>query len=327
VPDARGKIDNPLVYTGLGSFISKARTEPRGATVCTPVDRLVRIQNIYVSASEKLNRSKRTIDAACDVLGLGRHVRNEGVIACKRMLRLQTAADIMLADLAGVSLFLACRSEYGARPITLRQIATAMKKLGHKSSYRSMSRAFRMLQKGLRFRLEARRSEDYVPFVVEKVLQGGKIRRRNLAGIDPAEYRLLLLRCAFSVLKGMDRFVRGGRSPYALAASSVYVASKIIQSEHGLKLVFTQTSISQATGVDEFTIREQVGYIRKSCCVVGKDRSIFPRNASRSEFSPELTSPMGERQSQETRNYDGVPDERPSLTDLDPILTIRRHSA
>jgi len=327
VPDAKGKTDNPLDYTGLGSFISKARTGPRGATVCTPVDRLLRIQNIYVSASEKLNRSKRTVDAACDVLGLGRHVRNEAVIACKRMLRLQTAADMMLPDLVGVSLFLACRSEYGARPITLRQIATAMKKLGHKSSYRSMSRAFRMLQKGLRFRLEVRRSEDYVPFVVEKVLQSGKIRKRNLARIDQAQYRLLLLRCAVSVLKGMDRFVRGGRSPYALAASSVYVASKIIQSEHGLKPVFTQTSISQAAGVDEFTIREQVGYIRKSCCVVGKDGSISLRNASRSEFSPELTSRMGERQSQETRNYDGVPDERLSLTDLDPILAIRRHSA
>ena len=50
-----------------------------------------------------------------------------------------------------------------------------------------------------------------------------------------------------------------------LAASSVYVASKMIQREHGLRLVFTQKSVSNATGVDEFTIREQVGYIRRIC--------------------------------------------------------------
>lgn len=276
VPNVRGKIENPLVYAGLGSFILTPGNKARGATAGTSVERLARIQNLYLNASEKLNRSKRMIDAVCSILGLGRRVRNEAVITCKRMLRLQTAVDVMLPDIAGVCLFLSGRSDYHCRPITLREIASAMKRLGHRSSYRSMSRAFRTLQTELRFRLKARRSEDYAPFIVERLLQRGRIGGESLSRIDLAEYRILLLKHTFSLLRAMDNFVRGGRSPYALAASSVYVASKMIQREHGLRLVFTQKSVSSATGVDEFTIREQVGYIRRIC---GQSQGMGDRRA------------------------------------------------
>lgn len=156
------------------------------------------------------------------------------------------------ATLLMVCLLNAVRESTTPYPPTLHEIAKVFDQVGHGVSAKKFIKASLFCNaSGLKSRVQ--RSETYLPRIVRRI--AGMIRGdSSSSGGDRYEERLLAT--SLDILRGIDGVDRGGRDPYALAASTIYAADRKLASSRRAKPQLTQKIVSKASGVAEYTIRE-----------------------------------------------------------------------
>jgi transcription initiation factor TFIIIB Brf1 subunit/transcription initiation factor TFIIB len=154
-----------------------------------------------------------------------------------------------------VALFLAIRER--KEPVTLQEVITAFKQLGHRVPLNKVMRVLELLKKCPGIELMRRKSEDYIPRLVSKIVRHpeviSRIRRRLW---KLSEYQVLLMRAANKLLEKITLEQRGGRHPYIFAASVLYAADLLIAKQLDRRSALTQKLLAKIVNVAEYSIRD-----------------------------------------------------------------------
>lgn len=252
-------MDNPTIHfqslNELGSYISLKNSI---------VDqRLRKIQNVYIMSSNKFLRAKHILLDACHILNLPKVSINHSMEICRKILQKITIPISALPNIVGIALYISSQENIYSRPLTFRSISLALKKLGHRVSFRSLSKTYRKVQYAIKIRNKMRRSEDYIQPIIDKIVTDGKLRKKIENRWNVIHYTYKIKEASENILKFFDNKKRGGRSPYVFAVSSIYVAERYISKREGRKTCLTQKILANITGVAEYSIRENSNYIKK----------------------------------------------------------------
>lgn len=239
----------------LGSYISLKNS--------TIEQRLRKIQNIYIMSSNKFLKAKHILLDACHILNLPKVSINHSMEICKKILQKVTIPISALPNIVGIALYISSQENVYSRPLTFRSISIALRKLGHRVSFRSLSKTYTKIQNVIKIKNKMRKSEDYIQPLINKIIINEKIRNKIEKRWNIINYAQKLKETSENILEKIDNKERGGRSPYVFAISSIYVAERYISKKDGKKACLTQKILANITGVAEYSIRENSSYIKK----------------------------------------------------------------
>jgi transcription initiation factor TFIIIB Brf1 subunit/transcription initiation factor TFIIB len=239
----------------LGSYISFKNS--------TMDQRLRKIQNVYIMSSNKFLKAKHILLDACHILNLPKISINYGIEICKKILQKINISISALPNIVGIALYISSQENIYSRPLTFKEISMALRKLGHRVSFKSLSKTYRKIQYFIEIKNKIRKSEDYIQPLIDKIVRDEKIRKKIENKWDLPNYIQKLKETSNDILKIFDSKARGGRSPYVFAISSLYVAEHCISKKEGKKPCFTQKILAKIAGVAEYSIRENSSYIKK----------------------------------------------------------------
>ncbi len=192
-------------------------------------------------------RTLNSLRKACELLGLPKAIKQEAAWLYRKAIEISRGGSSLAV--AAYCLVQAVRKHSEVRLPTLQEVVAAFRTLGHRISASMLVNAgFTYREAGMRPAIS--RSEEYVPRIVEAVIQDPKLKRR-------------LTKVALQVLSQVDARRRRGRNPYVLSVSAVYAAERILARRGNRSPTFTQKSLALATGVAEYSIREHYGRILK----------------------------------------------------------------
>jgi transcription initiation factor TFIIIB Brf1 subunit/transcription initiation factor TFIIB len=211
-------------------------------------------------------RALCSLNRVVQLLKLPKRVRDQAAYLYRKVVRSgvskkQSSSVILIA----YCLLLAVREFEPDRLVTIRDITQAFRRVGHRVTIQSILHASLEYRASLNVRLTLRKSENYLPIVLDKVVACPQVNRNLLrSGEYPQRYRQRLFDISQKLLKKIDGITRGGRNPYIFAVSTVYAADRIL-SRHDQKPQFlTQRLLAQATGVAEYSIREHFSTLLKN---------------------------------------------------------------
>jgi len=239
----------------LGSYISFKNS--------TMDQRLRKIQNVYIMSSNKFLKAKHILLDACHILNLPKISINCGIEVCKKILQRINISISALPNIVGIALYISSQENIYSRPLTFKEISMALRKLGHRVSFKSLSKTYRKIQYFIEIKNKIRKSEDYIQPLIDKIVRDEKIRKKIENKWNLLNYIQKLKETSNDILKIFDSKARGGRSPYVFAISSLYVAEHYISKKEGKKPCFTQKILAKIAGVAEYSIRENSSYIKK----------------------------------------------------------------
>ncbi|MEM1574761.1 MAG: hypothetical protein QXF09_02075 [Nitrososphaerota archaeon] len=239
----------------LGSYISFKRS--------IMDQRLRKIQNIYIMSSNKILRAKHILLDTCHILNLPRFLINYGIEICKKILQKTDVSVSALPNIVGIALYISSQENIYSRPLTFKEISIALRKLGHRVSFKSLSKTYRKIQCFIKIKNKIRRSEDYIQPLIDKIINNEKIKEKVENEWDLLDYIQKLRKISNEILKIFDSKARGGRSPYVFAVSSLYVAERYISRKERKKPCLTQKILAEIAGVAEYSVRENSSYIKK----------------------------------------------------------------
>ncbi|MFX1520342.1 MAG: hypothetical protein ACFFCD_10525 [Promethearchaeota archaeon] len=154
-----------------------------------------------------------------------------------------------------VALFLAIRER--REPVTLQEVITAFRQLGHRIPLNKVMRVIENLKKCPGIELTRRKSEDYIPRLVSKIARHPEITSRIQRKLwTSPEYQSLLMKTANMLLEKIAPEQRGGRHPYIFAASVLYGADLLIAKQLSRRPVLTQKLLAKIVNVAEYSIRD-----------------------------------------------------------------------
>jgi transcription initiation factor TFIIIB Brf1 subunit/transcription initiation factor TFIIB len=118
-------------------------------------------------------------------------------------------------------------------------------------------RIIEMLKKTPGIELKRRKSEDYIPRLVSKIVRHPEVALRIKRRLwSPVEYQTHLVKTAKMLLENINAEQRGGRHPYIFAASVLYGADLLIAKLSERKSVLTQKLLAKIVNVAEYSIRD-----------------------------------------------------------------------
>jgi len=239
----------------LGSYISFKKS--------TMDQKLRKIQNIYIMSSSKILKAKHILLDACHILNLPKYSINYSIEICKRILQKIDISISALPNIVGIALYISSQENIYSRPLTFKEISIALRKLGHRVSFKSLSKTYRKIQFFIKMKNKIRRSEDYIQPLIDKIIRNEKLKEKIESKWNLLDYIQKLKETSDNILRIFDSKARGGRSPYVFAVSSIYIAEHYISRKEGKKPCLTQKILSEIAGVAEYSIRENSSYIKK----------------------------------------------------------------
>jgi transcription initiation factor TFIIIB Brf1 subunit/transcription initiation factor TFIIB len=118
-------------------------------------------------------------------------------------------------------------------------------------------RIIEMLKKSPGIELKRRKSEDYIPRLVSKIVRHPEVALRIKRRLwSPSEYQTYLMKTAHLLLESITAEQRGGRHPYIFAASVIYGADLLIAKQSKRRSVLTQKLLAKITNVAEYSVRD-----------------------------------------------------------------------
>ncbi|MEM2928227.1 MAG: hypothetical protein QXP60_04625, partial [Nitrososphaerota archaeon] len=212
-------LNYPLAFnqtvSELGSYISFKNS--------TMDHKLRKIQNVYIMSSNKFLRAKHILLDACHILNLPKFSISYGIGVCKKILQKIDVSISALPNIVGVALYISSQENIYSRPLTFKEISIALRKLGHKASFKSLSKTYRRIQCFIKIKNKIRKSEDYVQPLIDKIVRNEKMREKIESKWDLLYYIQKLKETSNKILEVFDSKARGGRSPYVFAVSSLYI--------------------------------------------------------------------------------------------------------
>ncbi|MEJ2295974.1 MAG: hypothetical protein P8Y23_14555 [Candidatus Lokiarchaeota archaeon] len=191
-------------------------------------------------------------------LNLNRNIRNNAAYIYKKILKKENKV-INNISLIAFCIFYAARKEYHNAPITIDEISKAFQNFGHRVNPRLILRDGIKYKKHLRKGSTPHKSEDYLIRLLNEVINHEDLENRLLKkGVNwsKQEYHIELSKKCREILYKLSAWHRGGRNPFILTGAIIYLANKLIAKENNEKSVLTQSLISEATSIAEYSIRD-----------------------------------------------------------------------
>ncbi|MFW9851664.1 MAG: hypothetical protein ACFFDS_01835 [Candidatus Thorarchaeota archaeon] len=164
--------------------------------------------------------------------------------------------------LSAMALLLSVRESAHNCPLTLKEIVTTYRSLGH----RVLGKNLLSLMQDLNIKSPSagiRRSEDYVFRICSLICRSPNIKERieKKYKIDVFVYEKILQLLCLKILERIPNINRGGKRPYPFSAASAYVADKLLAKKINSSSALTQKLVAQSTNVAEFTIRDHAEFM------------------------------------------------------------------
>ncbi|MFQ6085505.1 MAG: hypothetical protein ACE5OY_04475, partial [Candidatus Bathyarchaeia archaeon] len=187
-----------------------------------------------------------------ELLRIPAAVRDSAACWYKRLRKTEGGDRPSNASILLICLLKAVRDSAMINPPSLRDVVFSFEKVGCKASMKKIIRAG-LFCDNLGVKLRTQKSETYLSKVVNNVIS---FAQTSLGMNIRKGYEERLLTTSLSILRSLHNASRGGRDPYALAASTVYAANKRLAKEDRDTPTLTQKLVARACGVAEYTIRE-----------------------------------------------------------------------
>ncbi len=164
-------------------------------------------------------------------------------------------------NLLAVCIVLAMKESKSGAVLTVKEVAASFKKFRHRVSSYSIIRTALLLKcelDGIPVNLRSKKSEEYVPGVVNQIISDGRIKQRLQEKIPKSEFEFekALIVETQSILERLPDEERGGRNPYFLAVSAVYGMEKCLSKKWRYSSIFTQKLLAEITGASSCTIKD-----------------------------------------------------------------------
>lgn len=156
-------------------------------------------------------------------------------------------------------LFYAVRKDHHNAPFTIKEIAQAFVDMGHRVDPRLMLRDGLVYKRHLNTNIAHHKSEDYLSRLLNAVINHKLLEKRlekKQSSLSKEEYLNKLTLMCRNILRNFNTWKRGGRNPFILTGAIIYLADRILAKKLGGKAVLTQTLISEATKIPEYSIRD-----------------------------------------------------------------------
>ena len=256
---------------GLGSFVGSPFSfffKDKYGKPLKDQERFAKMKALYDKKLRYMHKtfSYHTFMAIAKVsalMGLPKEVRDYACLLYRNAFRKGGKRTSSMA-LAAASLYMAAKQFDPTSNLNIRKIVSAFRTLGHKVSTSSVLHALLEYKPYLKCVDRFRRSEDYVPYFVDTLLNTPYARKKmRRHRIDPVEHKKRLLRIASFFLSKFDKRVRGGKSPKLFAAVVVYLADRYIAKQMGKPQVLPLSAIANLTGLSEYSLRDHVEQLKK----------------------------------------------------------------
>jgi transcription initiation factor TFIIIB Brf1 subunit/transcription initiation factor TFIIB len=200
----------------------------------------------------------KMIERVCEKLSIPSIVIGQAVVISKKLFELRkTKTAITVAGISAYSIIAACKIE-GVTSIGVREIIDAHRDLGHRVKISSIIR----ISLDSSVKIEARKAEDYLNRVLSRLSTNEVLKLRlGEIGLNEITYYNQLFETGRGILKMLEKIVKTGHSPCALAATSIYAAEVALSKLQDRKKMLTQRDAAACVEVAEYTVREQYGEI------------------------------------------------------------------
>ena len=220
--------------------------------------KLNRIYNFRarIRHKESQYRVLKSLNHATNLLKLSDKTKQRAAYIYRKSLKRIDYKEISTHPvLMTVALFLAIRER--REPVTLQEVVAAFRQLGHRIPLNKVMRSIEILKKSPGIELIRRKSEDYIPRLVSKIVRDPDVSVRLKRRFwTLSEYQSLLLNTSNTLLENISPEQRGGRHPYIFAASVLYGADLLIAKTSGRRPVLTQKLLAKIVNVAEYSIRD-----------------------------------------------------------------------
>ena len=143
--------------------------------------------------------------------------------------------------------------------MTINEISEAFQNFGHRVNPRLILRDGIKYKKHLNKKSTPHRSEDYIIRLINDIINHkdleNRLQKKGLSW-SKERYHIELSKKCSEILKQLSDWHRGGRNPFILTGAIIYLANKLIAKDYNQKSVLTQSLISEATKIAEYSIRD-----------------------------------------------------------------------
>ena len=253
---------------GLGSFIDyqKSRCLRDGKGRQLPASKQVlfrRLKKNYakftrIKDHETEYRIFQTLNKVSMLLDVGDSITENAAYLFRKILKAESSV-INHVSLIAFCLFYAIRKSSHHAPITIKEIAEAFRKYGHRVNARLILRDGMEYKHHFVKKSTPKRSEDYLARLLSNVIQHEELDKRlRYKGLSWSmkQYQNYLTRTCWKIMRNLSTWKRGGRSPFILTGAVIYLADRILAKKCGHKAILTQKMVSEATGIAEYSIRD-----------------------------------------------------------------------
>ncbi|MFX1465049.1 MAG: hypothetical protein ACFFA5_01065 [Promethearchaeota archaeon] len=254
------------IIDGIGSFIGnfkeKNTRDHQGNLLSKEKElyfrKLNRIYNFRarIRHKESQYRVLKSLNRAVNLLQLSDKTKQRAAYIYRKSLKNDDHKEVSTHPVLVVAaLFIAIREM--RVPVTLQEVVTAFRQLGHRIPINKVMRIIEMLKKSPGIELKRRTSEDYIPRLVSKIVRHSEVALRIKRRLwSPSEYQTYLLKTAKMLLESITTEQRGGRHPYIFAASVLYGADLLIAKQSKRRSVLTQKLLAKIANVAEYSVRD-----------------------------------------------------------------------
>jgi transcription initiation factor TFIIIB Brf1 subunit/transcription initiation factor TFIIB len=196
----------------------------------------------------------KMIERICEKLLIPKGVIGQAINIAKSMLEMKgDRSRFTIAAISSFSIITACKM-YGITSVGVREAIEAHRSL----EYRVKISTIIQMSIDSPIRLRARRAEEYLNRIITHLSSNESFKKSlNERGLNESIYSYRLLEIAKKILQFIDETMRGGHSPSALAATSVYAAEILLARAEFRKKRLTQRELAKCANVAEYTVREQ----------------------------------------------------------------------
>lgn len=208
--------------------------------------------------TKKYEYVSNIIERCAEALHLSSHIILDAKRISKKILKSPDLKRGMLPSVAATAVILACRFD-GKRPVSWRRLKAIMSNLGYSVRFRYVIDVETRSEERPRVDMKA-----YVRYFVKKTLADPNLLRRlAISHVPPIVYESKLESTAIEVLHRIGKVRFYGYSPFAISATSIYIAESLLSEREGRKRFFNLAEITRDLGVSRSTLREQITKFRK----------------------------------------------------------------
>jgi transcription initiation factor TFIIIB Brf1 subunit/transcription initiation factor TFIIB len=262
------------IVDGLGSYIGHHKDryfrDADGEALSGEAQkRFKKLKTVYstrtrIGKNEAKYRALRALNHVSKLLMLSEHVRDRTAVLYRQVVadhHQKITSNILLIS---ACLFHAVKESEDMAPITLNEIVEVFQKCGHRVTAKAVMREGQRIEHVIGTVLRPRSPASFIPRAVSMVIHSKDVEGRAASkGWALKEYEENLQTEMADLFSRIGSKERSGLNPFNLAASGLYVCDRKIAAASGRKPVLTQKLTAAATGVPQYTIRDNVKRIRR----------------------------------------------------------------